>query len=221
MQKKYTSGIALILEGDTEKIFYRVLIEHFVKKHDGAMFQKCIDQDTGEIYYTLLYEQNVVLIKFNVVGTVSQITNSGEWFNNLCYGKHKQLNWTVFLCYDTDSYNNDITKFYDGDWAMLRKSIQRYKKCCVIDLAAQADIEDIMLIDSDGVFNFLKIPPTDIPNGSKGKRKMKKIFRLKGRGVAYHEGDRAEPLICALDLDKIISLAPVDFKQIEKKCFTN
>lgn len=219
MEEKYTSGIAFILEGDTEKIFYRVMIEHFVRKHVGAKFEKSTDSNTGEIYYTLSFEQFIVLIKFNVVGTVSQITNSGEWFNNLCFGKHKHLDWTVFLCYDTDSYNNDITKFYDGDWAELRKSIQKHKRCCVIDLAAQADIEDIMLIDSDNVFKYLNMNPTTIPSGSKGKRKMKKIFRLKGRGVAYHEGDRAEKLIYSLDFDKIINLAPVDFKQIEKKCF--
>ena len=37
-------------------------------------------------------------------------------------------------------------------------------------------------------------------------------------GVVYHEGDRAEQLISTLDLDKIIKLAPVDFKQIDEKC---
>ena len=78
---------------------------------------------------------------------------------------------------------------------------------------------DIMLVDVDGIFKFLSMTPIPIPSGSKGKSKLKKIFRLKGRGWAYHEGERAEPLINALDFDKIISLSPVPLKNIETVCF--
>jgi hypothetical protein len=73
-----------------------------------------------------------------------------------------------------------------------------------------------MLLDSEGVFRFLGIEPIPIPGGSKGKIKMKKIFRTKGPGYAYHEGERAKPLIEALDLNKIISLSPIPFLEIEQ-----
>lgn len=71
----------------------------------------------------------------------------------------------------------------------------------------------------DGVFKFLGIAPCPIPTGSKGKRKMKQLFRLLGPGSAYHEGMRAKELVAALDLDLIIKSAPLDFEKIEKACF--
>lgn len=215
----FEKGIAFILEGDTEKVFYLSLLKHLCKKYNDISLQKQTDPNSGEILYVLGNSAHKVLIKFNIVGTISQITNSGSWFEKRCYGQHKNLKWTVFLCYDTDNYTPNISKFYEDDWKELRKSISKRKACSIIDLAAQADIEDIMLVDSDGVFSFLGIAPTAIPSGSKGKLKMKKIFRLKGPGCAYHEGVRAEPLINSLDFDKIISISPVPLNLIQQECF--
>ena len=69
------------------------------------------------------------------------------------------------------------------------------------------------------IFKFLDMEPISAPTGNKGKAKMKKIFRAKGHGCAYHAGERAEDLINALDLDKIISNSPVPLHQIHDKCF--
>ena len=203
----FEKGIAFISEGDTEKVFYLALMNHLCKKYEGASIQKQIDPNSGEIFYTLRNANRNVLIKFNVVGTISQITNSGSWFEKRCYAQHKGLPWTVFLCYDTDNYTPNISKFYEDDWKELRKTISKRKSCSIIDLAAQADIEDIMLVDADGVFRFLDMSPIEIPSGSKGK------------GHAYHEGVRAEALINALDFDKIISNSPVPLCEIQKECF--
>ncbi len=83
-------------------------------------------------------------------------------------------------------------------------------------MAASADIEDIMLIDSTNVFKFIGISPVPIPNKRKGKLKMKALFRMKGRGSAYHEGSRAENLIKSLDMNKIILGSSIPFSEIEK-----
>lgn len=215
----YRKGIAFILEGDTEKVFYLALLKHICQKYEGVFFEKCTDSNSGEVFYTLGNADQKILMMFNVVGTISQITNSGNWFEKRCYGQNKNLEWTVFLCYDTDNYAPNISKFYEGDWRELRKAIAKHKTCFIIDLAAQADIEDIMLLDVDNIFKFLEMKPIPVPAGSKGKSKMKKIFRAKGQGNAYHEGVRAEPLINALDLDKIIAVSPVPLHQIQVKCF--
>ncbi len=220
MGNDFEKGVAFILEGDTEKVFYLSLIKHLCKKYDAVSLDKQIDPVNGEIFYTLGTTDHKVLIMFNVVGTISQITNSGTWFEKRCYGQYKSLEWTVFLCYDTDNYTPNISKFYEGDWKELRKAIDKRKSCSIIDLAAQADIEDIMLVDSDGVFNFLGIDPIEIPSGAKGKAKMRKIFRTKGPGSAYHAGERAEGLINSLDFDKIISTSPVPLSQIQAECFS-
>ena len=219
MQETYSSGIAFVFEGDTEKVFYLTLLSYYASKHPEYNLLKQTDEKTGEIYYVLSSEQRNVLVRLNVVRAVSQVANSGAWFHNRCYNDHKSLGWTVFLCYDTDNYNNDISKFYEGDWYLLRKSIEKNRNCQVVDLAAQADIEDIMLLDVDSVFGYLDIPAVPLPTGNKGKSKMKKIFRLKGRGIAYHEGERAKPLIDCLDMEKIISLSTISFNEIEKSCF--
>ena len=216
----FEKGIAFILEGDTEKVFYLSLLKHLCNKYNGVFLNKQTDPNSGEIFYSLENGNHKVLIMFNIVGTISQITNSGNWFEKRCYAQHKSLNWIIFLGYDTDNYVPNISKFYEDDWKELRKSISKRKSCTIIDLAAQADIEDIMLLDVESIFKFLAMDPIPIPSGSKGKVKMKKIFRAKGHGCAYHEGERAEQLIKTLDLDKIVATSPVPLKKIQTECFS-
>jgi len=220
MDEAYSHGVAFIMEGPTEKVFYLALLEHCCKKHPGAQLDMQVDPATGEISYVLTRgDHRKVLIKFSVVGTISQVTNSGTWFVKRCYQAHRPLRWTVFLCYDTDSYLANITKFHEGDGSELRKTLQKGRPDQIIDLAASAEIEDIMLLDSESIFSFLGIEPVAIPTGAKGKRKMKKLFKLKGAGSAYHEGERALPLIQALDLERIISRAPIPLQDVEDVCF--
>lgn len=219
MSMDFEKGVAFILEGETEKVFYFSLLNHLCKRNSPASIEKHTDTVDGEIFYVIKNGCHNTLLKFNVVGTVSQIANSGNWFEKRCYSQNKSLNWTVFLCYDTDNYVPNISKFYEGDWAELRKTISKHKSCCIIDLAAQADIEDIILLDADSIYKFLDIPPMPIPSGGKGKTKLKKIFRSKQPQTTYHEGARAEPLINSLNFEKIISASPIPLSQIETVCF--
>lgn len=219
MDNKFSSGIAFVFEGDTERVFYLAILNHFTKKHPDAKLEKNLDEKTGETFYVLSCDNKKTLIKLNVVGAVSQVTNSNKWFTNRCYKCYNGIKWAVFLCYDMDSYDADITKFQEGDWAELKKALKKCRGTDVYDMSARADIEDIMLLDADSIFSFLNLNPCAIPSGRKGKAKMKKIFRMKGNGYTYHEGDRAEPLINSLDLDKIIANAPLPLNILENECF--
>ena len=219
MEDRFTKGVAFILEGATEKVFYLELIKHFLQQYPEVELNRNLDGDNGEVSYILQKESTKILIKFNVVGTISQVVNSGEWFVNRCLQPHKGIRWTAFLCYDTDNYTPNISKFYEGDWKELRKKITKGKNE-IIDIAARADIEDILLIDVEGIFKYLGLPVEPLPTGGKGKSKMKKIFRKKGVECAYHEGERALPLIQALDLGKIVRDSPLPLKEIERVCFT-
>ncbi|MGN0262199.1 MAG: hypothetical protein ACI4B9_05070 [Eggerthellaceae bacterium] len=150
------------------------------------------------------------------MNSVSQMTNSATWFHRVCVGENPEIAWTVFLCYDTDEYNSDITKFHEGDWAMLRKSIEASAER-VIDMAAGADIEDVMLCDLPGVLEYLGLPlETRLPPGNKGKTKLKKLFRMVAPNRAYHSGGRAKELISALDMHAIKTNAPVPLDEIDK-----
>ena len=215
MGTDHSEGIAFIFEGDTEKVFYTELLHFYCSQNPSLSLTKQMDKKTGDIYYIFENSSKSIIIKMYVVGTISQITNSGVWFTSECYNKYTSLTWSVVLCYDTDEYKESITKFYEGDWKVLRKKLQKERTKTIIDMASKADIEDLMLIDSLGVFSYLKMEPIPIPHASKGKYRLKKLFRLKGNGYAYHEGQRAKALIQSLDFNTIIEQSYLPFDKLE------
>lgn len=121
-----------------------------------------------------------------------------------------------FLCYDTDSHHADVTKFYEGDWLILREKLKA-RNVEVIDLAARAMIEDIFLYDISGICTFLGIPKQAISRGGNGKTTVKQFFRKFGK--VYHEGERAEGLIWRLDMDHIIGSAEILLNLADDRCF--
>ena len=66
MDTCFEKGIAFILEGDTEKVFYTTLLSHLCTKHSGVTFVKNTDSASGEIFYTLGTSEKKVLIMFNI-----------------------------------------------------------------------------------------------------------------------------------------------------------
>lgn len=205
MSMGYTKGIAFIMEGSTEKVFYRSFMQ-WLAERNGGYFEKIDFPDTGEIIFEWTYREEKTIIKFNVVGTVTQIVNSGKWFSNTCAKKYK-IPWNVYLCYDTDGSEQDISKFFQDDWKLLRDDLKKAKAREIVDLAAQADIEDIMLVDLLGVCKFLNTTPPAKLTGRKGKAKMKALYRSCGR--TYHEGERSADMVEKLDFEKIMNEGPI------------
>ena len=77
---------------------------------------------------------------------------------------------------------------------MLRESISPAAQK-VVDLAAEADIEDVMLRDLPGVLSFPGLPPeTEMPPGNRGKTKLKKLYRKVAPNKAYHSDKRGQGL---------------------------
>ena len=99
---------------------------------------------------------------------------------------------------------------------MLRESIAPSAQK-VVDMAAEADIEDVMLCDLTGVLSFLGLPQQKkIPPGNKGKTKLKKLYRMVAPNRAYHSGERAKDLISHLDMTGIRASAPIPLEEIDK-----
>ncbi|WP_165053408.1 MULTISPECIES: hypothetical protein [unclassified Adlercreutzia] len=208
-------GIAFIMEGVTEKVFYKAYARHAAAQL-GLSCEELIVSDTSA--FVVGGPRGSALLLFHSVGSVTQIPNAGSWFARVCVGGWPSAPWHALLCYDTDAYNADVTKFHEGDWLQLRREIGR-DASSVVDLAAEADIEDVMLCDSEGVLSFLGLPAeTPIPGGRKGKRKMAKLYRMVAPNVAYHAGDKARSLVEALDMQLIARNAPegVDLLRIDK-----
>ena len=208
MDDGYSRGIAFILEGATEKVFYLSFLKWIAEKQH-YIFSKKENIDNGDIIYEINNGSENLLLKFNVVGTVTQISHSGKWFSNSCISAHK-IPWTVFLCYDTDSSNNDISKFYQDDWKLLRNELKKASE--IVDLAASAEIEDVMLCDLNGVCQYLGISVPSRLNGRKGKAKMKALFNSCGQ--TFHEGDRAQSLIDSLNFQTIIDNSPLNLYKL-------
>ena len=87
-------------------------------------------------------------------------------------------------------------------WNVLRGELDAVG-ARVTDLAASADIEDIMLCDIAGVCAYLGLPDDSVPSGRNGKAKMKSLFRARDPLRPYHEADKALPLIQAPDMQVI------------------
>jgi hypothetical protein len=214
----FIRGVAFIFEGQTERVFYNSMLQYFVAKNEGFQIIKEMDQPTNDYRYIISNDNQSVIVRMYTVGTIiSHTSAAARWFKANCKQVHKGISWTVFLCYDTDSHNSDASQFQEGDWKDLRKTILKNKRTEIIDLAAQADIEDIMLLDIDGVCDFLGIPTCQTPPARKGKAKMKKLFR--DNKSFYHEGERAGYLIDHLDKGVIISKTSIPLYSIEEACF--
>lgn len=188
-------GIALIVEGKTDKLFYKQVIAHYVAISGCALHEEIDGDSLEEIFYVLDAQKNCrAVIKFHDAGgAITQVQKAGRWFEKKCMESLKQLQWSVFLCYDTDDYKYEISKFQEGDWRRLRNKLNSIgtTRIAIYDMAAAADIEDVMLKGINSICAFLRCGAMTYEelSGAKGKVKMKKLFRKAGR--YYHEGDRA------------------------------
>lgn len=205
MNMSYTKGIAFIMEGSTEKVFYRSFMT-WLANRQGCKFEKIDALDTGEVLFEWINGDETILIKINVVGAVTQLVHSGKWFSNTC-AKRYRIPWNVYLCYDTDSHDYDISKFYRDDWKLLREELKKSKAKKIVDLAARADIEDVMLIDLLGICQYLGIAPPEKLTGRKGKAKMKALYRSCGK--TYHEGEKSADMVGKINYEKIIRDGPI------------
>lgn len=212
-KSQYSEGIAFILEGHTEKVFYSEFMAYCAHKHQLSL--RPVNDGDGVNYVINRHNASSALVKLNNVGTVSQMTHSADWFNRSCIDRHPDLDWTVVLGYDTDMYNSNISKFHQGDWARLRRTL-KHNSSKIIDMAAEADIEDIILCDYSSVLSYLDLPSDTVcPSGRKGKVKMKRLHHMVSLNFAYKAGEKARPLIQSLDWETLINTAPIPLQLLE------
>ena len=209
----YSAGIALIMEGDTEKYFYEEVLKRICKDNNITIEEKFNDEE-GSTFYEIVKDNKILLLKIKNAETITQITNQFLWFKNFCHDKCNNINWSVVLCYDTDG--NDFSIFKEADWKSLKEDIVSMQNVDLIDCYAHTDIEDLFLIDIDGIKNFLGISNniTIKLRGRKGKVKLKNLY-TDYTDKTYHEGRRALPLIQSLNLRKIINHPDNNVKKIE------
>lgn len=217
MEGQFDKGFAFVCEGDTEKVFYLQLLLFLCEKYQ-ANLEKVMDENDPDIKYLLSFGEKKYLIKLQIAGTVTQVPYSGKWFTSQCLAKHKNevSGWIVFLCYDSDSYTADVSKFQKDDWKVLRKKLSGAEK--VLDICASAEIEDALLVDLAGICSYygIEMPTTPLP-GNSGKAKLKRLLR--NNNIYYHTGNRAKDLIKSLDMQRIIDKSTLPLYRIEEYMF--
>jgi len=212
--EKIDSGVAFVFEGETEQIFYESLLVFLNGKHQSYILSEELDEKVNEHLYYSKSEGHNVLIRMKTVSAITQIHNVSQWFKSSCQKQNNMnLKWTIFLCYDTDSYKEDVSKFYKGDWKRLRKKLQG-KNIEIIDFAASSMIEDLFLLDPNGICNYLAIENQKIPKIGNGKTTLKNFFRQANK--IYHEGEKSSDFIYSLDKEKIIANTSLSLATIEQ-----
>lgn len=206
----YARGFAFIVEGSTERVFYHEYLKWCCGNLPGCMMDQLPNKD-----YVIKTGQGDVLIKFNVKGSVSSVPNAMNWVRCTC-STPSGFPWTVVLCYDTDG--NASLNLDTRAWRRFREDLATMK-LPVIDLAADADIEDVMLADIDGVRGFLGLNSSVEPHGRKGKAKLKSLYKAVDVTQTYKSGERARDLISSLDFSVIENRAPMDIVALRQAIF--
>ena len=208
--ESYIKGFAFIVEGPTERVFYHEYLRWCCSNLPGCSIEQLPDKD-----YLVRTVQGDVLVKFNVKGSVSSVPNAMNWVRSTC-SPSSGIPWTVVLCYDTDG--NASLNLDTRAWKRFREDLAAMK-LPVIDLAADADIEDVMLADIDGIRRFLSLPASVQPRGRKGKAKLKSLYKAVDVTQPYKSGERARDLICSLDFGVIENRAPMDVEALRLAMF--
>ena len=175
--------LVLIVEGDTELEFYRILISNAQKKR--------IDKKSNDIKIEYINAggiggfKNIALRKFLKV--VKPKYNNGEY------------EFVIALCRDTDVF--EFSPKPPVNWTETEAAFKSNGAKKVIHIKAEHCIEDWFLIDTDGIKSFLGLPKeTKIPSGN-GCKAVQSLFKKANK--VYHKGKQCADLIEKLDIEKI------------------
>lgn len=114
----YAKGLAFVVEGPTERVFYHEYLQWCCSKNPGATMEQLPNKD-----FVIRAKDGDVLVKFNVKGSVSSVPNAMSWVRSTCL--LADIPWTVVLCYDTDggaSLNLDTRA-----WRRFRQDLAKMK----------------------------------------------------------------------------------------------
>lgn len=131
--------------------------------------------------------------------------------------KYGDYEITVFLCYDTDVFEDCQKPVVD--WQKVEKELLNYGVKKVNHIKANKCIEYIFLLDIPGICKYLNIDPIKNINGINGVDKMKKLF-LKGNRI-YQKGYKCEGFIKHLDIDYILKKKRVMFEPLIDELINN
>lgn len=172
----------LLLEGDTESIFYPLVRDKYLVGMRAVLRQVQCGGNTNK----------------KMLAKIFQYVH-----------EHPSERLRVYCCSDTDSNNNSPTPL---DIGLIRKTVKERNMQCVLSvdkILADPEIESWFFYDIDGIYEFLRAKksqrkPDSFKNPKNlGKRELQNLFEQ--FGSVYTPGERANNFVKNLDLNKIVN----------------
>jgi len=179
-KSKSVPHVVLFVEGDTDIIFFRELIDYYKRV---SIVRSC---EIRNIKGVSRYASS------KIVGLLQ---------NEIKPRLHANTELYAIACsYDTDVYEKGEAP--NINWTKLEKEVKRLgaEEFCRIEV--KSCIEDWLLDDIEGVCAYLNlktIPKT--LKGNNGYQKLLSVYRSGGK--VYFKGDKAKEMVRSLDIAKI------------------
>lgn len=170
-----------------------------------------VEGETDLSFYTkILNELKILSDKFNLVtpkvlkkdmGGIGKFKNKAKriFVNNIIQ-MYPDIEFTVFLCYDTDVFEYAIKP--PVIWKEVDNSLLLGGADKVIHIKQKKSIEDWFLIDQESLCKYLKLQSSTKCTGKTGADKINCLFKKANK--VYIKG-RTNDFIEELDIKRIIS----------------
>ena len=176
--------VCIYTEGETEKVFYNKLLDFIKSKSPNKRF--IVDE----------------IKKSNIAGIGNFKTKILNKFRKEVVSKYINYKKIVVMCYDEDVFDL-VNQTPPIDRSELEKDLRAYGADEVIHLIAKKSIEDLFLLDLDGILRSLRLSKDKIKNikGANGVEKINNLYSKVNK--IYFKGSSVEPFVEQLDIEKI------------------
>lgn len=194
MSKTNNNIVVLFVEGETDKLFYERLVRE-LREEKQEKFRRDIE----------------IIIK-NVKGVGQYKRKVARVIKSEIKRDNPHCHCCAILCHDTDVF--EFSSKPPFKWSEVVAELKKSGVDKVKFVRASHSIEDWLLIDGDGVLDFLKLSKqkNKVNRSNSGLKELERLFRQAGR--TYIKGKRCEGLIESLDMRKIVVSILGDLKAI-------
>ncbi len=184
VQKKQMnpSHVLIFVEGDTDEVFFKVLINYYASVSSGKLLPYDVCNLKGVTRYS---SKLLAKLKNEYLPTAF---NEGYKIKTVC------------CSYDTDVF--EVRQPQIVKWNNICKSVKRMGIDDFIRVGVKSSIEDWILDDLQGICDFLRLKQVPLAlKGMNGYQKMQDLYKRARR--TYKKGFETKELISALDMSVI------------------
>lgn len=188
------SRVVVFVEGDTDEIFFKVLLDYYKSVSTHPLLPCEICNLKGVTRYS-----SKLLAKLK-----------NDYLPDARKNNYKLQ--TVCCSYDTDVF--EVRNPLLVDWNVISKSVRRMGIENFIRIGVKSSIEDWILDDMEGICHFLKM--REVPKslkGSNGNARLSDLYSKAKRD--YQKGYNTQELICSLNMSVICKKRSLVLKALE------